>query len=339
MSFDRVDPYSAGFGRQGPQRPAAPPGFAGKKPPQDKPLELGVPLAGAASHSFMKDWGQNILAYGSHNVAAEAINRAASADNAVGRKVQSWRETSAAKLGFNPAAVDVEKAAPKAAMSYSELLRLDNKQTPLSRFSWDSYASNTKSNLQDARHWAKPENIKNYFSHTNLSDYAKRTVVAGNAQPIKELATNPENKDIGTGVFRTIGMSVLGYDVIKHTYQAYKTNKAQEDGSFKSKLHTYKEASKAFGKYFTRDGTSWEVAGLGAAVGKAILPLAIGGVSVGGVVIGALAGLLAEKGMDKLLHTGKHDPMQPVQHKQQNEEIEDGNDGSRAGSVSGPVKR
>lgn len=329
MSFDRIDSNSAGYGRQGPPRPATSPSFSGNSTPESKAgniPEWGIPLAGAASDSFAKEWAQSSLTYGSHSFAAEAINRAASPNSFLRQKV---RPTAAnlSKDTTNPMSTAIGNAAEagQRAVSYSELLHLGNEQTPVNKLSWNRLSDNVQSNLKNFKEWIKPNNIKDFFAHTSTSGYLKNTVYRGNIQPIKDMGTAAKRTDgdVGTGVFKTLGMSLLGFDVVRHGYDAYKNAKSQEDGSLKSKWHTAAATVKETGKYAARDGTSWEFAGIGAAIGKAILPVAIGGVSLGGIAAGALLGLLAEKGMDKLLHTGDKDPNNK---KGDDDPVEDGSD-------------
>jgi hypothetical protein len=309
MSFDKVDPYSAGYGKPRLQRPGPSPNFAGNPftgNPADM-LGMGIPIAGAVSKSFTKEWAKNSLAYGSHNLAAEAINRATGTGP---MKIASTHLSDFDELGGKAAAGSVNASAAKV-MTYSDLFHLGTKQTPIHKMSWERLINTIKFNVREFGPWMKPSNIGRFFAHTNGKEYLKKTVLNANFQPVKDLTHTNSNRQIGTGLVRTFVLGLMGYDVLKHTHTAYQHAKAQEDGTFKSKLHTYKETSKAFGKYSLRDGTSWEVMGVGAAIGRAILPIAICGVSAGGIIIGALAGILAERAMDKLLHTGAHDPVQP----------------------------
>jgi hypothetical protein len=48
---------------------------------------------------------------------------------------------------------------------------------------------------------------------------------------------------------------------------------------------------------------------VGAAIGRALIPIALGGVSLGGIAVGAAVGLGAQKVLNHVLKTGEQDPI------------------------------
>lgn len=184
--------------------------------------------------------------------------------------------------------------------SYSQVLNLGTEQIKADQVSWNQVkqtaARNFSSFGQDIR--AGNFSPKTYFNET---------LVQRNVQPVKNLFNGVST---GQGWVNAAGGALVGYDVLKNTRDTYKDAKAREDGSLSGELNTAKETATAFGKYTLRDGASWEAAGIGGAIGKALIPVNFKGVPVGGVLFGALGAVSAQKGMNHVLNTGDNDPVQ-----------------------------
>ena len=279
------------------------------------------------NQGFLLKWGKGAETYGLHSAGAEALNRVTAPETALGSKI---RRTSSSKSIELPPTGDVARS-----LTYSHIFHLGTKQVPLQELNKESFSSTVKSNVGQLTDSLKAENRGEFFKDVTAKDYLKKTVVNENIKPIKELVTNHPNQEIGTGLFRTAAVSLMGLDVLKHTREAYKQAKAKENGSILSQWSTAAETTKAFCKYSFRDGTSWEAAGVGAAIGKAIIPIALGGISLGGIAVGALAGVATEQVLDKVLNTGKHDPIK--QEGNDSPEMKEGA-GSEGGG-SGGIKR
>jgi hypothetical protein len=275
----------------------------------------------AIGKSMTEQWADKSLIWSGREYAANVVNRATGANTSIGKQINDAQRFMYKKLDIEPGQTPtVEKAAgPK---TYSNLLKLENRQIPAGELTWSKYTQTVRSNLSPFREAIKPKNIGNFFKDVTPKSYFKETVIENNIKPIKDLVTNSPNKQVGTGLFQTAAIGLMGYDVVKHTYDAYQNAKAKEDGSFKSKLNTYKEAAVAMGKYTFRDGATWEAAGVGAAIGRAVLPLALGPVSLGGIAVGALVGLAAQKALDSAMKTGDKDPAEKetAQRKQKAEQ-------------------
>jgi hypothetical protein len=298
-------------------------GAAASRGPLPKIIsEPGGPAVGTPKKSFANDWAHSTAMYGLHTAASEMINKVADPQKAIGKQISNAHQSAASKLGFS---TTVASEAAKG-VSYSELLHLGQQQTNVHQVTWNAYKKDVQANLSEFKKRIKPGSGAGFFD-TSPKNYLKNTVWRLNIDPSKQLIKNSHNKELGTSLFRTAAVGLLGYDVYKHTADAYTRNKALEDGTWKSKWCTCRETAKAFGKYSFRDGASWEVAGVGAAVGKALVPIALGGISLGGIAVGALAGVAAEKCLDHALKTGDQDPNEHGP----NSEINDAQESSRSG--------
>ena len=194
-------------------------------------------------------------------------------------------------------------ATPEFGTSYSQILHLGEKQVSVSDWSWSKHKEAIGKNIKEFREYLKPDQRGRFFEETTGKKYFKETLVKDNFKPIKDLVTNKPGAEVGTGAVRSVGIGVMGLDVFRKTKAAYKAARKKEDGSVKSKLNTFKETATAFGKYAFRDGTTWEAASAGAAIGRAVIPLALGGISIGGVLLGALSAIGVQKLLDKALDT------------------------------------
>lgn len=314
MSFSRIDSSAVGsYGSLPLQQGAL---------PQVEPFPAGkvnaFDFTGRASSSslagnksFLHQWSNKAAIWGSQDVAANFVNKQGKSLGNI-PVTRNFIE----KYGIN----NITQAADGAKQlhSYSDILHLKNNKIAMKDLSWSKYAETVKGNTRGFMTAIKPTEVKGFFYDTTAKKYMKETLIKGNTQPVKELFSNNPNKEIGSGLFR-LGAGVLtGYDVLKHTRDAYRTAKAQEDGSFKSRLHTYKETGVAFTKYVIRDAATWEAAGFGAAIGRAVIPLALGGLPIGGIAIGALVGLAAQRVLDSALKTGSKDPVQQQKNKHPN---------------------
>lgn len=316
MSFDRIDPYSAGYGKPGPQRPSKPPPIMGASARPEQPNNLtdglALPAAAAVSHSFTKDWAKK-TAYGSQGLAAELLNKATAPDTPLGKKLSSSKKTPANELGVTATEKNLVSAAEKSA-TYADALHLGTEQIPIRQVSIERLRNTVNGNLSEFKAALKPGNASAFFGETTAKSFMRDTVVKSNLRPVHQLMTNHPDKQIGTGIFRTAAIGLMGYDVVKHTYDAYQDGKSKENGSFNSKVNTYYQTAKAFGKYVFRDGVSWEMAGVGATLAKALIPIAIGGISIPAILVGAAVGVGVEKGLDHILDTGDKDPIEQKKH-------------------------
>jgi hypothetical protein len=315
MSFDRIDNNSYGGSPwQLPRRPLA----ISQQSADASTSNVGEKLLGflgadrnglqdntsPQNKSWFDQWEHNAGVWSIREFAASAVNHVVTPTSSAGQAVDGVLKKFNTKAG-QTSTTDI-KPLPS---TYSELFHLGREQVPLQKLSPSTYAQTVERNVKPFRDAIQSKNIGDFFKGVTPQSYLKDTVIDRNIRPIKDLVTNNPNKQVGTGIFQTAALGLMGYDVLKHTADAYKHAKAQEDGTLKSKLNTYKEATKAFGKYTVRDGASWESAGVGAAIGRALIPIALGGVSLGGIAVGAAVGLGAQKVLNHVLKTGEQDPI------------------------------
>jgi hypothetical protein len=199
-------------------------------------------------------------------------------------------------LKMSPAAVD--SSVPR---GYSHWLGLGTEQVKGSQLSWNNIKQTASANVSQ---FGKAIRAGEF----SPSAYARETLVQRNFQPVQNLLTGNAGAAMGQSVLATAGVALAGFDVMKNTSDTYKDAKAREANG--EQVNKTGETLAAMGKYTLRDAVSWEVAGAGFSVGKAVMPLSVKGVPVGGVLFGAMGGVVAQKGMNTLLKTGDKDPVQ-----------------------------
>lgn len=202
----------------------------------------------------------------------------------------------ASHLKLNP--VDVQSSAPR---GYSHWLSLGTEQVKDGQLSWNRIKQTASANVSQ---FGKGLKAGEFSPKT----YARETLGQRNFEPIKNLLTGNAGSSVGQGLLSTVGVGLAGYDVMKNTRDTYKDAKAREVNG--EQVNKTQESVTALGKYTLRDAVSWEVAGAGFAVGKAVMPISIKGVPVGGIMFGAMGGVASQRGMNSLLKTGDKDPVQ-----------------------------
>ncbi len=326
MSFDRMDNYSGAYPGSLPRRSQAlPQGF-------EKPSEVGSGTSSffggrtasggkAGSRDVLNQWIDKTAIWGAEDLSAVLVNDATSPQTKVGQKLSAAQKDLVTQAGIKPMSGEASASASKAAeapKTYSEIMKLGTKNLSPNELNWSNYTQAVKQNTQGFRSAIQSGNARNFFKDVSLKGYVTGTLGEKNFKPIKDVLTHNPNTEWGTATIRTAAAGLMGYDVMKHTSDAYKLAKAKEDGTFKSRLNTLKATGSAFTKYTLRDGATWEAAGMGAAIGRAVIPIALGGVSMGGIAVGALVGIGAQKLLDRALKTGNRDPVQ--QQKKRNKE-------------------
>jgi hypothetical protein len=199
---------------------------------------------------------------------------------------------------LKPNPVGVNSSVPR---GYSHWLSLGTEQVKEGQFSWKTFRQTAAANVSQFGKGLQAGE----FSPTA---YARETLGQRNFEPVKNLLTSNAGSSLGQSVLSTVGVGLAGYDVMKNTRDTYKDAKAREAQG--EQVNKTQETLTALGKYTLRDAVSWEVAGAGFAVGKAVMPISIKGVPVGGIMFGAMGGVASQKGMNSLLKTGDKDPVQ-----------------------------
>ncbi|MCE3235345.1 MAG: hypothetical protein K0Q50_1525 [Vampirovibrio sp.] len=323
MSFDRMDNYAAYSGKP----PRLPQSTSKPKHHQDTDSQwfdmagrAAVPTAAAANHSLLKQWADKAAIWGSEDFASAFVNKATAPNTKAGQAISKAQQSKVELVNKSLGNQSHSSTVKPVATSYSELFHLKSENFAPKEFNWSNYTETVNRNLATFKQNIQTDGGKHFFKGVSPKGYVKNTVIENNIKPFRDVWNNAPDKQIGTAAIRAGAMGLMGFDVLKHTHDAYKLAKAKEDGSIRSKLHTLKETTTAFGKYSVRDGATWEAAGIGAAIGKAVIPVALGGVSLGGIAAGALVGLGVQRMLDKTLKTGSKDPVQIARQKQKEQQ-------------------
>ncbi len=250
----------------------------------------------------MNTWQERALIWGGRDAMAEVVNR--TTHHPV-PSLSATKQAMSQLKGFKPL-TDTAKT-----LDYANVFRLGRETIPISQFNWQRFSNTAKDNYQKLL--AGITSNQKFFRHVTAHSFVEKTVWGNNVNPIKELFSNKADKKIGSGIFRLFAFGILATDILKNTEQAYQKAKAKEDGSLGSKLHTWKETVLTGAKFTLRNLLSWEIGSVAFAFGRALLPVAIGGIPVLGIAVGALGSLLAQElVLDKVLGISKQqNPAKP----------------------------
>ena len=178
-------------------------------------------------------------------------------------------------------------------VTYQNLFHLGGERIPLSEMSVKNYTQAVSNNfkpLGTALKNTATRQAGGLMEGVSARSYLRDTVYKGNVNDITNLFksdTASTGKQIGTGLAKAGGIGLMAFDVFKGAKNTYDAYSAQEDGSAGSKMQTYLETGKTVVKKTLKNAVAWEAAGMGFAVGSALLPVA------------GPVGMLA--GMDKIL--------------------------------------
>lgn len=285
MSYDRVSLYSSGSATTGSSAPKkASSAGSGLTSLATEGVGLGTASAVSSAlqygpHPLMRKWGENFTNWSTRTALADM------ADNTIFRK-KSMEKAAAAGLHGSP-------------WSYSGLLQLGDEAVQINKFSVGGFTNAVRNNIAPLRQSLSQGNGV-LRPGVSVGGWLKNTVVGENIKPIQDLVKNGKEARIGSALGRIVGLGYIGTTIVKEGKAAYEQAKAQEDGSFGSRLRTFASTGFAMAKQAVKSAASWEVGGLGFAIGKALLPVAIGGLPVGGILVGALAGALAHGLLEKV---------------------------------------
>lgn len=240
--------------------------------------------------SFMSCWGSAAGLWAIRHQAGDAVDRYISSKTA---PISKSDASELSELGFE----DVAEEAKPGPISYRQILKLSDKKVDSKDLSGKNLYQQIKNNTSHARRTLGSGQIRNYFQGLSFKDYAKYTLWEGNARPIKELLKG-STEHIGSNCLYTAGVGYVGFKVARTARDSYRYWKAQEDGSIGSQWKTAYETVKTTGEKAIQSLASWEAAGVGFAVGEAILPIC--SVPIGGILIGACFATAAYKAFGKL---------------------------------------
>jgi hypothetical protein len=239
--------------------------------------------------SFLNGWANRSALWGSRHGLGEAIDRYMGLYAAPGSTSASAERL--AGLGLDDFASKGQKK-----LDYSSILRLDTQHVGWKELNWESFRNHVKANTYEFRESMSPSGLKSFFPGISFRDFRKDVLWKRNIEPIKALFSG-SNQNFFMNLGYTAGLSLIGFNIFRTSKAAYQQGKAQEDGSWKSRLHTYGQTAKAFGQTAIQSAGAWIAADIGMTVGKALIP--IGSFPIGGILVGALAATLAAKGLKK----------------------------------------
>jgi hypothetical protein len=205
----------------------------------------------------------------------------------------------------------VTQAPVKSYADYAPGIGLGNKQVPITQFRTDLFSDAVRENTKGLKQNLASGRILN--EGMTPGKYFKDAVVKGNVDPIKDSVTGKEGANHGVAAIRGLLLGFVGFDIFRNTKKTHDIMASREDGSPESQQQTRDETGKAFLKYLARGAITWELGTIGAAVGAALLPVALGPLSLGAIAGGALFAVAGQKLIDKLFKTGSHDQIHQLE--------------------------
>ncbi len=282
MSYDRVSLFSGGnsshsSGGKG--------GSLGLSDLASGGASLGTASAVSRALQYspsplMRKWGDNFTTWSTRTALADM------ADNTI------FRRKTIENIGSGP-------GLSTSLWSYNSLFRLGDESVQLKNFSVRGFKEAVSHNVAPLR-TALAEGQGVIRNGTTVGGWLKNTVIGENIKPIKDLFRGEAGAKVGSALGRMVGFGFIAQGVLSEGKAAYEQAKAEEDGSFGSKVATVAKTGFAMAKKFVKSAISWEAGGIGFAIGKALLPIALGGLPVGGILIGALVGAVAHLALEKI---------------------------------------
>lgn len=249
------------------------------------------------SQAFTRDSAEGVAMWGSREWLGKTIDKATAP---VSQRLQAMKTHGAGSL-----------ASPVTVMSnpfktYSQLLYLPSNPTRNMTFSDLSspsgYIDKVKNNFSKLANRAKLQ-IKGERSflprNFTAGDYVRGTVLDANIKPIKDLV---RGENIGSGLARLAGFGFMGFDIFKTAKATYQVEQAKQDESLSGRLAVYAKTAKVAALQSMKNLISWEIAGIGMAIGSKVLP-GFRALPLGGIVLGVAGATMAKKGMDKIIPT------------------------------------
>lgn len=241
------------------------------------------------TNPFLGHWASSAAIWGTRHGVGESLDRY------FGLHTSSVSSGFAAQLAGE--GIDDFTGKRSRTLGYDQILKLKNSHIKWRALSWKSFKDTVFKNTYEFRQAIKPGQARSFFTEISPKAYAKETLWQGNIHPLKELLSG-SRQNLFKNLTYSAGMGLIGYELIKTGFKQYKHWKNKEDGSISSKWHTAYKTGKAVCQKALQSLASWEAAGVGMAIGRALLP--IGSIPVGGILVGALFATIAYKAIGKL---------------------------------------
>lgn len=245
--------------------------------------------------SFVGTWAYHDLLWSLRKGAGEAVDRyLGSTASGVGKNHASRL----ADLGFDE--VPVTRT-----MTYGSLLKLNDDSVTWKDLSWKAYKEQVWKNTSDFRDALKHENRSHFFDGVSAKSFVQDVLWDGNIHPFQELVGDTPRVNLGSNFAYIGGLGLLGWGIWDTTRKVYQQAHQQEDGTWQSQCHTWVETAQAFAGQTIKSLTSWEAAGVGMAIGKALIPITW--FPFGGILMGSLFGTGMYAILSKWLPDAKRD--------------------------------
>lgn len=258
------------------------PSFSAGKPFQKK-------LNSKDEKSFVDTWASSSALWGARHGVAEAVDRFLGTHQPASSSMRANR--------LNDLGIEGLEEKPTGPLTYSRILKLENNVVQWKDLSCKSLKEQVKANSVEFRDAINPKNIRHFFDEVSLKDYFKQTVWEGNTRPLKVLMSGSK-RNIAWNLLYTAGIGFMVFGIARTGLKHYRHWESKEDGSISSKWQTAYQTTKAVGEKSLQSLASWEAAGIGMAIGSALIPIA--GIPIGGILMGAFFATTTYKIMGKL---------------------------------------
>lgn len=257
------------------------------------------PIGRQAKESFVGHWANTSAIWTVRRGLGEAVDRMVGLHQNVGTpSTVQFRSTIEMNRLKEQGHADRFVKRYKPVLGYSDIFRARTGYVAWKDLSWDNFYRQVKRNCAGLRESLSGSHRKNFFKGVSLKDYGRYTLWQENVRPFKTLFSANWQTNLFSNLAYTAGAGMMGYGIVSSSRQAYKNAKAKEDGSWQSRVETWKETGEAFLGKLAKSFASWECANVGLTLGRMLIP--IGAFPIGGIVVGALMGTVAYSLLDKL---------------------------------------
>lgn len=303
MAYDRVDASSYGamnaYAYGMPPNGQTDPSSGSKKatddkkkkrdPQRDNLLTGGKPSGNDKNDpSFTSAWASSAIGWGNRELSAQAGNRLGTyMDSHSKQPPKAGTDGKGAGSGKATGRTPQGSGSPAKPSTYSQVFGLDDKN-----------ASSFKDYKQTVQH-----NVNSQKSSMPREGFVKSRVDE-NLRPIRETLKGESKKEIGSGIARTTALGGMAIDGGRKVNQSYQNARARGE----SKLEAGKDAAGTAAGQAVKSAVVWEAGDAAYAIGKALAPVKVGGLPVGGIVAGSLGAVAANRAMSHVVHDPPSNP-------------------------------
>jgi hypothetical protein len=247
------------------------------------------PSSQSQDKPFLDKWASSAALWGTRHGAGEALDRY------FGMQIPSVSSGFAAQLAGE--GIDDFEGKQAGPLGYNQILKLKNDYISWKNLNWKRLQYQVKDNIYEFRQAIQPGQARSFFAEISPKTYAKEILWGNNIKPFQELLSgSKQNLFMNLGYIA--GVCFAGASIVKTGIEHYRYWKQRENGSIASQWHTAYETGKALCQKAIQSFGSWEAAGIGMAIGRALIP--VGAFPIGGILVGALFATTAYKAIGKL---------------------------------------